>query len=559
MKKLLFIWVLFAGGMISCNQEENPGLFDKVERYMEAYPDSALLLLNQLPHPERLHGKQRADYALLLTQARDKNHLDSLQSDSIIRIAVDYYRNSEDKVKAGEALFYYGKIMALQDSVATAMRAYLDAEKVIEEIQDYRLKALLQEYIGYLNYTRFMYKKAVDNYQKSVYYSSKINDTLKIVYGYRNIAHIYLTKHNNDSACWYAQSGIAILKGDSTVSVVPSLLQILGIVERNEGHSLNAIKYFQTAIKYEKDLSVIDHYYLSLGDIYLEIGQFEKAKACFERELTSKKVFTQAGAYNYLFLLEKKRGDYAKALYYKEKSDSLLHVAQDEKSKGLILDLQQKHESDKLIMMNKQIKQDYQIQFYLFLSCVLSLIIVCIGVVFYGKRIYKERFRKNLRIIKENERIINQYAYELDVLKQKANLAAESDKEKIGKLNQKILLLSNENKEIRENICVNAVFLIAQLKKSTLIVKRMSKTEKSHIFEYVDLLYGNFVSRLRAEYELTENNIMLAALLKIGFSSKELVFVFDCEMNSVFRMKQRLKERLHLDGGSKLENFIALY
>lgn len=526
---------------------------------MEVYPDSALLLLDQLPHPEKLHGKQRADYALLLTQARDKNHLDSLQSDSIIKIAVDYYRNSEDKVKAGEALFYYGKIMALQDSVATAMQAFLDAEKVIEETQNYKLKALLQEYIGYLNYTRFMYKKAVDNYQKSIYYSSKINDTLKIVYGYRNIAHIYVAKHNNDSARWYAQSGMAILKGDSTVSVVPSLLQILGIVERDEGRFSNAIKYFQTAIKYERYPNVIDHYYLSLGDIYLEIGQFEEAKGCFERELTSKKVFTQAGAYNYLFLLEKKRGDYAKALYYKEKSDSLLYVAQDEKSRGLILDLQQKYASDKLIMMNKQIKQDNQIQFYLFLSCVLSLIIIGIGIVFYGKRIYKERFRKNLRIIKENERIINQYAYELDALKQRANLAAESDKEKIGKLNQKILLLSNENREIRENICVNAVFLIDQLKKSTLIVKRMSKTEKSHIFEYVDLLYGNFISRLRAEYELTENNIMLAALLKIGFSSKELVFVFDCEMNSVFRMKQRLKERLHLDGESKLENFVTLY
>lgn len=559
MKKLLFIWVLFVGGMISCRQEENPSFFDKVERYMEVYPDSALLLLDQLPHPEKLHGKQRADYALLLTQARDKNHLDSLQSDSIIKIAVDYYRNSEDKVKAGEALFYYGKIMALQDSVATAMQAFLDAEKVIEETQNYKLKALLQEYIGYLNYTRFMYKKAVDNYQKSIYYSSKINDTLKIVYGYRNIAHIYLAKHNNDSARWYAQSGMAILKGDSTVSVVPSLLQILGIVERDEGRFSNAIKYFQTAIKYERYPNVIDHYYLSLGDIYLEIGQFEEAKGCFERELTSKKVFTQAGAYNYLFLLEKKRGDYAKALYYKEKSDSLLYVAQDEKSRGLILDLQQKYASDKLIMMNKQIKQDNQIQFYLFLSCVLSLIIIGIGIVFYGKRIYKERFRKNLRIIKENERIINQYAYELDALKQRANLAAESDKEKIGKLNQKILLLSNENREIRENICVNAVFLIDQLKKSTLIVKRMSKTEKSHIFEYVDLLYGNFISRLRAEYELTENNIMLAALLKIGFSSKELVFVFDCEMNSVFRMKQRLKERLHLDGESKLENFVTLY
>ena len=40
---------------------------------------------------------------LLLTQARDKNYLDSLQSDSLIKIAVDYYK--DDGVKAGKALF----------------------------------------------------------------------------------------------------------------------------------------------------------------------------------------------------------------------------------------------------------------------------------------------------------------------------------------------------------------------------------------------------------------------------------------------------------------------
>ena len=57
---------------------------------METCPDSALLLLNQIPQSEKLQGKECADYALLLTQARDKNCLDSLQSDSLIKLAVDY-------------------------------------------------------------------------------------------------------------------------------------------------------------------------------------------------------------------------------------------------------------------------------------------------------------------------------------------------------------------------------------------------------------------------------------------------------------------------------------
>lgn len=83
MKKILLVWICFIYGLFfSCTQEIASDIFDRVERYMEIYPDSALLLLNRIQHPEKLSGKQRADYALLLTQARDKNYLDSLQSDS---------------------------------------------------------------------------------------------------------------------------------------------------------------------------------------------------------------------------------------------------------------------------------------------------------------------------------------------------------------------------------------------------------------------------------------------------------------------------------------------
>lgn len=137
MRRLLYIGLLlFFGLLFSCIDKSAFTAFDKAERYMEIYPDSALLLLNQIPHPERLHGKQQADYALLLTQARDKNYLDSLQSDSLIKIAVDYYRGSEDRVRAGKALFYYGKVKALQRNDTVAMQAYLDAQTVFDKTKD---------------------------------------------------------------------------------------------------------------------------------------------------------------------------------------------------------------------------------------------------------------------------------------------------------------------------------------------------------------------------------------------------------------------------------------
>ena len=150
--------------------------------------------------------------------------------------------------------------------------------------------------------------------------------------------------------------------------------------------------------------------------------------------------------------------------------------------------------------------------------------------------------------------MIKRYVYELDVLKQKAGETAETNREKVGKLNQKILLLESENKKIRENVCVNGVYLLDQLKKEKLIVKNMTKQEKEQLLEY-----GNLISRLKKDFKLTSGNLILIALLKVGFTTTELMFTFDCEMNSIFTKKRRLRESLNLDTTDKLEEFITLY
>ena len=168
-------------------------------------------------------------------------------------------------------------------------------------------------------------------------------------------------------------------------------------------------------------------------------------------------------------------------------------------------------------------------------------------------------FRKNMQVIKENECMIKRYVYELDVLKQKTGETAETNREKVGKLNQKILLLESENKKIRENVCVNGVYLLDQLKKEKLIVKNMTKQEKEQLLEYMDLIYGNLISRLKKDFKLTSGNLILIALLKVGFTTTELMFTFDCEMNPIFTKKRRLRESLNLDTTDKLEEFITLY
>lgn len=556
---------------------------------MEVCPDSALSLLNQIPNPERLYGKQCADYALLLTQARDKNYLDSLQSDSLIKLAVDYYQDNDDNVRAGKALFYYGKVMALQYNDTIAMQSYLNAHTKLEKTKEYKLQALVQEYIGRVNDDRNMHDMALDNYRKSADYYYLAGDTLGVIYDYRNIAWIYEIKQDNDSARWYLDLGISLLKGDSTASILPSLLQMLGIVEKKKGNFISAINDFSAAIKYEKDIRTIKYYYLSLGDAYMQIGKFDEAEKSFEQGLTSKDTFTRAGAYNYLYLLEKQKENYGLALFYKEKSDSLLKIDQDAGLRNQILMLQRKYETKKLQMEKEFLEQKNQKQFYFWISISSSLIIISLSLYFWIKKQYRRILRKRLKVhfekvseaIKKNEQIIGQYICQIDDLKRKEGTIAkntelqmeslnqriydlenkndESVKEQIVKLNQRIQILVSENKAIKEDSCAGGIYILEQLKKGLLIVENMTQKEKSQVFEYIDLMFGDFVSKLKKEYSLNDNNLMLAIFVKLDFTAAGLMIVFQCEKNSIFKKKQRLRDKLKLKSDDELDKFLAVY
>ncbi len=564
MKKLLYLGLLSVCVLLgSCVEKNVFNAFDKVERYMDVYSDSALLLLEQIPHPEKLRGKQRADYVLLLTQARDKNYLDSMQSDSLIKLAVDYYKNGGDNVKAGKALFYYGKVMDLQGNDTLAMQAYLNALAKLEKTEEYKLQGLAYEYIGILNADRKLHKDALDNYQSSVYCFQKAADTLGVIYAYRDIARIYYVEQQYDSVYNYINRALSLCEEKKGCidfeRVTPSLLQVKGIAKRNEGDLENAIILLKTAVETEQDRHSMHHCSMSLGDAYLQLGQLERAEMYVRNALSSEDCYTQSGAYHYLYLLEKKRAEYAKALLYKEKSDSLLSVDLDAKQASQILTLQRKYEKGKLLLEKQQVEHEKKIQFYFGMVIVLFIILLCLVLYFLLRKRYKEMFRKNMQVIKENECMIKRYVYELDVLKQKAGETAETNREKVGKLNQKILLLESENKKIREHSQQGALFLLGQLKEGNLNVKKLSEEEWLNIFGYIDLLSGNFVTNLRQKYKLNEHNLMLAVLIKLGFSTAELVAAFVCEENSIFTKKRRLRESLNLDTTDKLEEFITLY
>ena len=89
---LLLVWVV----MIACNDPKPvTDTLHRAEALMNEHPDSAWAVLNTLSADEMGQNRTRALYALLYTQAQDKTYRDET-NDSLISIAVDYYRHTDD-------------------------------------------------------------------------------------------------------------------------------------------------------------------------------------------------------------------------------------------------------------------------------------------------------------------------------------------------------------------------------------------------------------------------------------------------------------------------------
>ena len=115
-----------------CSQRKAAPLpeLERAEAVMFDHPDSALRILESMPMPT--DKEQHALWCLLVTQAKYKQYL-PIPSDSLIRIAYDYYKPTDDaRCKAMSALYMGGVNYRLQ-KIETATAYYLEAEVEVEK------------------------------------------------------------------------------------------------------------------------------------------------------------------------------------------------------------------------------------------------------------------------------------------------------------------------------------------------------------------------------------------------------------------------------------------
>lgn len=152
---------LFTG----CYNREQISRLDEAEALIQNKPDSALTILQQL----KSEGSQaeQARYALLYSEALDKNHIKAT-NDSLIRRAWEYYKHHpKDLRRQCKTLYYWGKVKLRAGDKPGALRLYLKVEEKLKDTNEPYYAGLLYSQIGEVYYDQMNYSRAYHYFREA--------------------------------------------------------------------------------------------------------------------------------------------------------------------------------------------------------------------------------------------------------------------------------------------------------------------------------------------------------------------------------------------------------
>ena len=378
MKAFPIIFIIILIIPIACFRENNAeSVLMKVSEQMDIHPDSAYHSLKKMDVKSLSHA-DNALYSLLLVQAMDKNDI-PLESDSLILVAVDYFKNVSDSFRKAQTYYYWGRYYETQDSLKQATMLYLRASSAVEKTKDYRLATLIYWNLGNIYYNRDWYEESLKMQRKALQYS-KLDNNHNIEFVYRDIARCYFMEERDDSAFYYYQQALNSVDTIKRRELYVGLLNELGRSYYAIGNSALALEYVSHAINLGTDNNLY-HYYLLKADIYNSLNNYDSTALYLKKALTSNDLYIKAASYIGLYRLEKEQNNWDFAIKYNDQylfyRDSIEKIEQREE----VIRIQQKYENEKLQNENNKLLLKYKDKVLVINRLVLFGVIAILGII----------------------------------------------------------------------------------------------------------------------------------------------------------------------------------
>ncbi|MBV5282753.1 MAG: tetratricopeptide repeat protein [Paludibacter sp.] len=501
-----YIFLLFVGCSLLPNKMKT------AEQLMETSPDSALHLLRQIKPNQSLSSADQALYGLLLFEALDKKYL-PLQPDSAINFSLDYYQGKKDKVRLARCYFYKGRMYKYAQQYDEATEMYLKALDNCQDKKDYALMGKIYGDMGYICSIQKDYVKAREKHQLAVNCLNQIGKTADASFRIIDIGVTYRCEKNYKMALQYYRKAVSISR-DSI---------LLGIAYQEIGTNYQYTRQLDSAeIYYRKSLKFPCKEFnyaircCNLSELFFLVSKLDSAIHYANISLKHpSSFFTQKACYRILANSKYSQGDFKQMAFYMSKyqacTDSVRKI--DIQTKTTVLE--NIHETSQTAGKTKQ--------YLIVLGWLIPFIIVISLFILFrlrqrNKGKEKQLVEVELQLTEKQLNLKNNFIQKIE--ESKSLHMEEYRKSSLAKREAM-------DKEVY-NVCLH-------LNDWKVFSESMNRT------------FNNTVSFLEKTYpDITHKEITWCCLYLLNIHSGDMALVLDCKPESLYKLKQRLAQKMKL-------------
>lgn len=551
LNRLLILSVLFVAG---CGTTHRPEI-DRAETVMNEQPDSALVILQKMRIDEIRGRRNKARYALLYSQALDKNYID-VDNDSLIRIARDYYAHRGSNEERAKAFYYYGTVANNAGDIDGAMKAYVPARMYAEKTGNEYIKGLIYSATGMLYYDQNSLTEATSYLilsARSFKSSKSYNNQLLSL---KNIGELYRIRNNTDSALLYLNraKNIAIENSDTA--------QILNIELKIQRININSTNNYDSLDNYKQDLfkmyntlnngNIPDEHYMILGVLYSMQLQQDSARLLLNKALCNTTYISSnnIGIYASISYNEKQAGNYKESLHYRELYNHLSDSIIDIQNKNLIEKLEAKYKTQYIQRSYEVLEAKHRLQ-KLTNMLIAILALIAGGTMFF---IYRNAMRR------KNEKITEYRDYIEDVKSNYEGLLSKYDTLKSstalnGHNEEKLLELLGRRIDSLKALCdlsIKNPLSEAFQKKFAQYMNLENKENKAlaeDLISLTNIIHNDIITSMAGKFELTDHEQTFCACVMLDFNKEDIRVLFNhTNMSSIYNTRCKMRDKFGIKG-----------
>ena len=551
------IFICFIGG---CNRHtpNNPTLVS-AEQLMNENPDSAYVLLQSVDTLTLTNVADKALYSLLYVQAEDKNYINNTD-DSKIRIAVDYYKNGDDKYHEMLSYYYLARIQFNNREYSNSITSLLHAENVAIDLGDDFHLGLIYRQFGDIYSMIYNGIESLNYSQKSYEHFKKSGKENYSDWALWDIARAHYNCKDYESSIRTSNEIIKLGHLRNSEILIADGLKLLGMSYYASGQFDRSIDaYSQVVTDYPSYMTAED--YSNLGSSYNRIGNIDSAR--YYMNIVSK---TDSTLRWLPYTVSKSLGDYKSAVEALEHE----YEYQDQIIKSIVS--QNVTETVSNYREYERIIQDREIQHEKttkrIIIVVLIAIVLLVSIIAHLRIKTQKKEAENNMLLASNLRNILQ-TKEAEVLTMRSDydkqieykrVEAEGLQNAINNLFEQrfatIDKLSSAYYEYqgtaneRQKIYAEVMSLVSGLGSDKKIIREL----ECFINTYKDNLLVDF----KREFpDIKESDYVLYLYVVAGFSSRAISIFIGEKLEVIYNRKSRLKQKINRSDSLYKEIFSA--